>query len=178
MSLESVGGKTKALEVDVVSSFVVLSDDVCLHPDQHEFFVRGSIVSSSPDSLQGKSFVFNPDIKTMNNKDIIMAHAIVEVNEDVVPVKMIKPESQKIYLRKGTKLGNLENLNFGNGYFEDVRVLGNAIEETKDSYLNQINVGILPSNEKNKLLAVLTEYSDVFSKDAMDIGCTPFIQHN
>ena len=42
---------------------------------------------------------------------------------------------------------------------------------------NQVNIGNLPRDEREKLTDVLMEYEDVFSKSKMDIGCTQLIEH-
>ena len=166
--------------------FVVLSDDVCLRGHVHEFFVRGQVIAPVQTPVNSASYVFNPDQFTMSRKDIVMAKAIVRPEREFIPVKIFKPEFVDIYLKKGTKLGELDVLNESGGYYEDVRMIKtNEVQNSTPSFVGsrvmkvseEVNIGDLPSDVQKKLLGVLNDYQDVFSSSKMDIGCTSLVQH-
>ena len=129
--------------------------------------------------MDGCEYVFVPDVFTLQSKGLTAAHAIVQVEEQFVPIKVIKPECDKVYLRKGTRLRVLEPFNDreGCGYVENIRLIEQAGEYQNQNSLLDINMTHLPRDQKEMLMKVLQEYSDVFSVSKMDIGCTKVVEH-
>lgn len=164
---------------DVSSLFVVLNEDVVLQENISEFFVRGRVVSVPEDDLTTLDFVFVPDNHSLAESGVILANSIVQVNEFLIPVSIMKPEYSQCILRRGTRLGTLERLNISESYCEDVRMISKCKEDHQPSNdpLAELKIGPLPRDEKEKLMEVIKEYSDVFSKSKMDVGCTQLLQH-
>ena len=156
---------------------VVLNEDICLIEDNYEFFVRGKVISCSIDDVETSSFVFFPDNRIVYDKDVVLARAIVKVEDAFVPIKLIKLESSKVILKKGTRLGYLEKLNKDDGYFENASVLLTQLHEAGISGLDEVKIGSMAKDEKEKLMVVLKEYEDIFSSSKMDIGCTQLLKH-
>ena len=102
MSLKSVEKVKKAQDFD--SCFVVLNDDVVLEEDFSEFFIRGKVISNRNEDVNTFSFVFLPEDSTLTDKGLFLARAIVKVFEDFIPVKVIKPDRERIILKRGTKV--------------------------------------------------------------------------
>jgi transposase InsO family protein len=164
----------------VFSLIVVTSEDVCLDESVSEFFVRGKVVSLLDEDVEGSEFVFIPENHLLAEKGALLANCIVQVQDLCIPIKVMKPEFQKCVLRSGTRLGVLECLNANEGFYENVNMIStisNKVVQEDKSYLDEINTGVLAIDEKNKLFQILTEYSDIFSKGKMDIGCTQLLQH-
>jgi hypothetical protein len=81
-------------------------------------------------------------------------------------------------LKKGTRIGRLEDLNSAEGFFEDIRMCGLQEDKVNVSQsLSKAQIGDLPDDHRRKLMIVLREFRDVFSNGKMDIGCTPVIEH-
>jgi hypothetical protein len=167
-----VGVKARVLS----SFFVVLSEDVCFSDISTEFFVRGRVIASDT-FVDALSFVFVPD-PSLLDRGLICANAIVTPVKRLIPVRMIKPECGDVYLRKGTRVGELISLNEENGFYENFRLISDkkTVEPRKDA-LCEINVGSLSRDDRQKLLEVLREFEDVFSATKMDIGCTHLVEH-
>jgi hypothetical protein len=143
----------------------------------NEFFVRGKVVAEKFEDVEGLSFVFRPENSSLIDRGLFLAHSIVQVEEAFVPIKVIKPDYEKLMLRKGTKVGTLETLNFEGGYFENVMLLMKQEGDEVAPDLPNINYGFLPRDDKDKLMNLLREYKDVFSESKMDIGCTQLVEH-
>lgn len=121
----------------------------------------------------------------MLRKEVLMAKAIVQLEHQFIPVRIVKPELTAVFLKKGTRLGELEVLNETGGYYENMLMMtekeladapfpSNRVTEIS----KEIKIGELSSEVKKKLCQVLEEYQDVFSSSKMDIGCTPLIHHS
>lgn len=175
MSPESVERCAEAQVLD--SLFVVLNEDVCLEDDVFEFFVRGKVISIRDENVEANSFVFIPEDIPLSEKGIFLARSIVTIDEDFIPVKVIKADNSKIILKRGTKVGRLEKLNSEDGYFEDVKLIMNETKGMDKFLIDDLNLKDLARDEREKLLKVLKEFSDVFSTSQMDIGCTNVLQH-
>ena len=100
-SLGSVGRQGEARGQG--SPFVVLNEDVCLDDQFYEFFVRGRVVSSQVETPECLSFVFTPEAASLENKGVILAHSMVKVEEEFIPVRVVKLECGRVVLKKGTK---------------------------------------------------------------------------
>jgi len=161
-----------------VETFVVLNEDIYFDGSLHEFFVRAKLISNLPNPCHERDFVFTPDNFSLSQKGLIVAHAIVNPQDDFIPVRVIKPEYGIVVLKRGTRIGRLEDLNSAEGFFEDIRMCG--LQEDKVivcQSLSKAQVGELPEDHRRKLMLVLREFKDVFSNSKMDIGCTPVIEH-
>lgn len=170
-------GTEAQADSSVDSCLVVLNEDICLEEDVYEFFVRGKVISTKDKNVESDSFVFFPEERMWIERGIALAKAIVQVEEQYVPVKLIKAESAKMVLRRGTKVGYLEKLNVEDGYYENANVMVTQLGKEDKTAWEESQFDKLARDERHKLLEVLKEYEDVFSKDKMDIGCTHLIEH-
>lgn len=157
--------------------FVVVSEDVCLEETMRECFIRGAVVAPRVDLVERGCFVFHPSHDLMS-REVVGAHALVTVEDECIPVKVVKCASGRVVLKKGTRVGVLQRLNSGDGFYENVRLMGEESGgETVQNPLEHVNIGSLPRDVKDKLMQVLREYEDIFSKNKMDIGRTHLVQH-
>jgi transposase InsO family protein len=157
----------------------VLNEDVCLDEGCQEFFMRGRVVCTNNSDPELVSFIFLPTEQIIEDKGLLIASSIVKVENGYVPVRVIKPECSNIILRRGTKVGELEELNSRDGYYEDVNMFTeHEVEKEESLSFKDFNLEGLSVSEKEKVTAVILSFSDVFSKSKMDIGCTQMISHN
>jgi hypothetical protein len=112
-----------------VTFFAVLSEDILLNDCECEAFVRAQIISQS--SCRS-NYVFIPDTQNLARKGILAAHAIISGQDEFIPVRIIKPEFGRVILKKGLRLGQLESLNEGDGFYEDVRVISQQVQKKED----------------------------------------------
>lgn len=132
--------------------FVVLNEDVCLDSYCEEFFVRGKVVQVGDAHMVCSSFVFLPNQESLAEKGIMCAHAIVKTSDEFVPIRVIKPEGSPVHMKKGTKMGDLEELNSINGYVEDVRMIENkeyrGDQEKARNVLYDVSIGVHAPEER------------------------------
>ena len=177
MGQQPVVAKPVALNV-CYSAFVVIDEDVALTGAQ-EFFVRGKVIAPANYYISGSYFVFAPDNRSLTEKGLFLPHEIVSISDENVPIKVIKSDQQRIILRQGTRMGSLEQLNHPNGYMENLRMFQSTQSDnvSGEQSLKFDFEGVSAEN-KVKLESLLREYSDIFSKSPMDIGCTTVVAHH
>lgn len=157
--------------------FVVLDEDVCLKKDAQEFFIRCKVVSQVVD-VKDNSFVFFPDSEKLMMKGLFAANSIVSSENGFIPVKLLKPDFERVVLYKGTRVGFVHELNSPSGYVENVRLLGvDEKQKCAEAPLEFPNLSHLTAEEARKLKETLDEFADVFSLSKMDIGCTGIVEH-
>ena len=111
---------------------------------------------------------------------VFVARAVVTPQTKLVPVRLINTDLIPVTLYRGTKLANAETVDERN-----VNVVGNVDAVTSSNtsvpvYTDSINQ--LPDDvsqtQQDKLLALLSLYSDVIASGPNDLGHTQVLSHH
>lgn len=149
---------------------VCLDQDVNLEPGC-EYLIRGKCSNSNGEF----DSIFLPDNMFLCKHGVLAACSISHYSDGFVPVRLYNDDNDKI-LHKGTKLGTIEEINRTNGYVENIR----AFEKSeKNSVVNTIKFDLshLYGDIKSQLNSILSEYSDIFSKNKNDLGECKLLKH-
>jgi hypothetical protein len=111
---------------------VALDDDVVLE-GADEYMVRGRVYKGESvlrdrvgrDKLQDEG-VFIASNNLLGNQDILAANSLVNYSGEYVPVRVMTGKREKVILRKGTHLGDIQELNNEQGFVENIRSLHNV----------------------------------------------------
>ena len=152
----------KKREVPGVS--VVVDEDVWLEAGK-EYFVRGK---ANAIASEMKSFIFVPNMPKLAEREILAAHAIVEISHGYCPVRLMCLAEVRTRLYKGTYLGTLEKLEHKT---ENCRQINEERCEShhrpsrfkKLKVIFQEELTKLSREDQERLETVLQEYADVFS---------------
>ena len=158
---------------------VKLCDDVVL-TKSCEHIVRCIVDSSMYEDCEA---VFVPNQDKVASRGIIAACCVVNSWDSVIPVRVINVSDVDIKLYKNTTLGHIEqvgnithindseylrNVNTENvNSVDHIKTLTNAVLE--NTYLNE--------DEKKRVVQLIIEYADIFSKSKFDIGCSGLVKH-
>jgi len=126
------------------------------------------------------SFLFIPKPGRIQEKDILVASAIVKPLDSVIPVQLLNNSTEKVKVFSNSFIGTIEYCK-ENKDFEKVKNLKslvmsdlkhlNSIIETVNSNPN------LKQSEKIRIISLLKEFSHIFSRNDTDIGLCKTISH-
>ena len=131
-------------------------------------------------------------VHTLGARKLALAHSLVNVNaRNGVPVKLLNPTGENIYLRRKTKVGIIspldEKLIASNQMSTDLNTI---IFETKtepskilsaEQVVNELGVTISKDDttptERSKLIRLIAQNADVFAKSLDQITQTDLVTH-
>lgn len=129
-------------------------------------------VKSNGDKCEGTFFPLTP---ALGKREMLAATAIVDYSEDFIPVRVINLSSLRKGLYKGTCLGVVEPSSPEILHTcRNMRDHGSALD-VEQTFRKDFES--LSPTEAKQLRDILTEYSDVFSRDKMDLGCVQGVWH-
>ena len=116
---------------------------------------------------------------------IRVAHGLVHVHGNEVPVRLLNPSTEPIVIHKGTQIATMEQV-----HPAELSSVRNAMPANEHSTLRDCSVREdlcsivqrcgqgLTDGEKNSFLLLLQEYRDVFAVNKNDLGRTNKLQHS
>ena len=157
---------------------IVLDSDVEV-PAKSEMMVSGRVVYANLRNKTANTWVAEskdcaPGVKS--------ARCVVEIGSGgVVPVRVLNINSSPTQLREGTEVGLLQEAEAVSGFLEALPV-ESARKSVGDmsSLIQKMVSGVHPDvsdDDKIRLEALLTQFSDVLSKDEYDMGLTDQVEH-
>ena len=153
---------------------VVLQDTTVI-PPASELEVMGRIECSEKQDINGITWMVEGV-----QSSVFVARAVVTPQTKLVLVRLINTDLIPVTLYRGTKLANAETVDERN-----VNVVGNVDAVTSSNtsvpvYTDSINR--LPDDvsqtQQDKLLALLSLYSDVIASGPNDLGHTQVLSHH
>lgn len=158
----------------------VIAKDKIAIPSGTEVLLTGKIQDvtgrneHTPGILQEKSGACSP---------VRLAHCIVIPENNYIPVRIANFSSEPARLKPGQVIGwfyplesiNTVNLNVScvaNKPESNAETINNLIEKLK---IPEINI---PETDRDRLVGLISEYSDVFSQDQYDLGRTSIVEHS
>ena len=156
---------------------VVLDEDVWLEAGK-EYFVRGK-VSDATDMAE--SFVFVPNKANLWKRELVAAHAIVDISRGYCPVRIICLAEDRTHFFKGTCLGTIETLTSVSTsnclkMGKETKLSHSNVDQLKTIYKKELSQ--LTPEDQSRFLFILVNYSDVFSCSKFDIGLAQGVQHH
>lgn len=168
-------------------SYCVRLNQNILLENSEEFFVRGFVELDS--KLKDCEFVFIPAFENLLSKNMLAAFSLVSVNdENCVSARLFMPCDEKIVLPCGFLLGHLEQLNIEDGFYESFETLHDNNEKLlckigegaaeNINVLNMFSFTHLKEDQEKEMHSIIKEFSDIFSVNKTDIGCTNLVSHD
>ena len=129
--------------------------------------------------------MLQPNKSMASELGILPAKGIYQLVNEGIPVMMYNPNEEDVELVLGTIIGELNEVSIcpETESIVDVR----KVKTSSDGVLEELpqhladlyerSSELLSSDEQKRLVEVLTEYSDVFSKDDFDIGNSNLVEH-
>ena len=153
---------------------VVLQDTTVI-PPVSELEVMGRIECSEKQEINGITWMVEGV-----QSPVFVARAVVTPQTKLVPVRLINTDLIPETLYRGTKLANAETVEERN-----VNVVGNVDATTSSNTSVPVytdNINQLPDDvsqtQQDKLLALLSLYSDVIASGPNDLGHTQVLSHH
>ena len=137
-------------------------------PPRSEAVLQGSV-----SGLQGEVLIEPKHEVSCSNSLLYPARSIANINNGIVPVKIVNTNSCPVKIFAGTCVGMAEVLKgqevkqTKEGKSHDVPSISNSL-----SWLDDIDLtsGLLSESEKSSLVHLLIEYRDVFVSSDLDLG--------
>jgi hypothetical protein len=155
---------------------IVVEEDVRL-PKPGEYLIKGMIRQEGINRIiQEEERIFIPDVCNLMKRSTMAATSLVKYNIDgTIPVRIMTGESITLY--KGTRLGTTDQ------YSPEIflRSIGMEDMETESKidilHVFQNQLKRMPEKHAEIMKGILVEYSDIFSKSKMDLGCAVGVEH-
>ena len=131
-------------------------------------------------------------VHTLGARKLALAHSVVNVNEkNGVPVKLLNPTSESIYLRRKTKVGIIspldEKLIVSNQTSADLNTINSETKTepgkilSAEQVVEELGVTISKDDttptERSKLIRLIAQNADVFAKSLDQITQTDLVTH-
>ncbi len=131
--------------------------------------------------------IVEPDDKFSKTHDVIVAKALIDVKQDLVPVRVFNVRSQAVTVYKGACVATCEPINSGSIIQEqknhkiatlqrDLQENDNEVPKHLDK-MYKTSVEHLDMDQRKQLSELIREYQDVFAKNSNDLGRTSKVQH-
>jgi hypothetical protein len=149
---------------------IVLDQDVWLDGG-NEYFVRGRIIRSKSATQTVRDGIFYPDANNLMKRDLIGACALVNCKEDFCPVRIMNLSNQCVHVFRGTRLGDVECLEENKVRLRCMKK-SPEIRSKQDNIMNYFKKDLerLEGEDRERMMCILKDFSDVFSSDKFDIG--------
>jgi hypothetical protein len=147
---------------------VILDQDAWLDGGK-EYFVRGRIIGNEAVSV--KDGIFHPYNRNLMKRGMVGACALVNCEGEFCPIRIINLANQCVHLFRGTHLGDLECFQ-QNEYRLRCMRSHNGSKMKLDKIISYFKPDLdrLHGKDRENMLKILEEYSDVFSEGKFDIG--------
>lgn len=110
-----------------------------------------------------------------------VAAALVNPEHGQVPVRLLNPRSQAVFIRKGEEIGTLERVEDTPTQHTVVSRVGTEqVSREKQQLLRELvdnNASELSQNEADRFYRLLMDYEDVFAVSNSDLGRTTRLKH-
>ena len=141
--------------------------------------------------LRNRNFkcgVVEPETRFSGNHDVLVAKTLVDVQQDVIPVRVFNLRDSLVTVYKGTCVAVCEPITSDDVMQDKEKRLVGVLQEP----VAQENTDVLPEHlvklyqasckdlnrdQRRHLACMLKNYQDVFAKDADDLGRTSAVQH-
>lgn len=165
---ESLGLCEKGI-VTRESCDAICSDNFVV-PPRHEVLITAKVGSSN---LEGLDVCFEPKGAEL---EVCLAHVIAQVRDGLIPLRLMNVGPEEVTLYEGTILGSVEVLEPPSpvAIASDDPSKAPWIDIEKYFDLEALN---LSRPEREALHKLLTEFEDIFSRGAHDIGRTNLAKH-
>ena len=160
---------------------VTLNEDTILQPFS-EYLVECNI-NPNDRYCSCDDFIFTPYNDKLSERFVLAATGVVKPIKGLIPVRVINLSGDNVKLYKMTKLGFLERAKEIKNDKQKLR----RIQEQADCVDNNGHLkDIIDKVKSNKnlsrqqiseVVALLNNYSELFSKNKMDIGLTKIVEH-
>ena len=130
------------------------------------------IMAKVPSAAEGGSWIVESN--PTNTNAVMVARTLVTPNNQMVPVRVLNPRPERITVSKGTTIAMMEAV--------AVVAATSASETTPKQQLiedmvKQIGAHV-SSAQRDQLLQLLLEFSDIFAASSSDLGHTKLVKHH
>lgn len=154
-----------------VASVVTLVENTVI-PGESEVIVRGAVFQRQ---LSSDAMVLLEPKVNLASKHGVMAARSVSFCADTIPVRLMNLGIDAITLYKGTTLGSVEQC--VEEKRKDHRSAISAVTSSRPAGSTLFDLSNVHPSERNLLIPLLDEFSDVFSQGPDDIGRTNVVCH-
>ena len=145
----------------------VMVDSVLQVPGCSEMEIMAKVPSAA---IGGTSIV---ESSPANSKAVMIARTLVTPTDQCVPVRLLNPQPEKITVNKGTTIARMEAVAV-------IAATSDPVMESKhqlfEDMVKQLGTHVSTA-QRDQLLQLLLEFSDVFAASSNDLGRTDLIKH-
>lgn len=121
--------------------------------------------------------IFSPYTEKLSQRGLLAATALVNPNNDTIPVRVMNLSDKSVRLYKNTKLGFIDSVEVKRD--ENLRHIDSNNELESQNDLHSLKIGdSIPSTQAQEVKDLLNEFQDVFSRNKLDIGCCNQVKHH